>query len=411
MALATRCPYCHTTFRVVQDQLKLYSGIVRCGVCQQVFNGEDNLVKEEPATASLDMKTAPVHGAVSSDQLRQPEAPTETPFGAVAPLPHQDAPTISASDLFVSTELKLGERKDSDDPALSGFEEEIPLISLDLDESRPDEGSPVYSHEFLELDVPSQAFDDSRLNALTPNESDLEEELPAWNDTVSLDEESKQSEPSPERTDELPLYNQAAIDAYLDEPAPLETSLDLLPAVVSPEPGFIKKAKGRKKSRLVSRILFSLSSLILLALLALQGVYAFHDRVKYVVPSAEPMVSEVCAIFECKTRIHAAIDELDIDSSELQSLPNRPNTFALDIVLRNRASAPQIWPAIELTLNDESGQPAVRRVLQPVEYLAGTPHAAVLEKGFPARSEQPVKLVFTLEQVKAAGYRVYLFYP
>ncbi|MEG1831707.1 MAG: zinc-ribbon domain-containing protein, partial [Burkholderiaceae bacterium] len=38
MALATRCPACHSVFRVVADQLKLRGGLVRCGQCHTVFD-------------------------------------------------------------------------------------------------------------------------------------------------------------------------------------------------------------------------------------------------------------------------------------------------------------------------------------------------------------------------------------
>lgn len=43
MALATTCPQCKTSFKVVPDQLKLRRGLVRCGVCQHVFSGVDFL--------------------------------------------------------------------------------------------------------------------------------------------------------------------------------------------------------------------------------------------------------------------------------------------------------------------------------------------------------------------------------
>ena len=38
MSLATRCTSCGTIFRVVQDQLKVSEGWVRCGRCNEVFN-------------------------------------------------------------------------------------------------------------------------------------------------------------------------------------------------------------------------------------------------------------------------------------------------------------------------------------------------------------------------------------
>lgn len=43
MSLATRCPSCATAFRVVQDQLKVSEGWVRCGRCDAVFNALEGL--------------------------------------------------------------------------------------------------------------------------------------------------------------------------------------------------------------------------------------------------------------------------------------------------------------------------------------------------------------------------------
>jgi predicted Zn finger-like uncharacterized protein len=43
MSLATRCASCGTVFRVVQDQLKVSEGWVRCGRCDQVFNALEGL--------------------------------------------------------------------------------------------------------------------------------------------------------------------------------------------------------------------------------------------------------------------------------------------------------------------------------------------------------------------------------
>jgi predicted Zn finger-like uncharacterized protein len=43
MSLATRCTACGTVFRVVQDQLKVSEGWVRCGRCNEVFNALQGL--------------------------------------------------------------------------------------------------------------------------------------------------------------------------------------------------------------------------------------------------------------------------------------------------------------------------------------------------------------------------------
>lgn len=47
MSLATRCPHCNTIFKVVQDQLKVSEGWVRCGRCTEVFNALEGLFDME----------------------------------------------------------------------------------------------------------------------------------------------------------------------------------------------------------------------------------------------------------------------------------------------------------------------------------------------------------------------------
>lgn len=55
--LATRCPHCQTRFRVSTQQLQQRQGIVRCGSCREVFNGNDYLNK--PQAVAVDA-AAPV---------------------------------------------------------------------------------------------------------------------------------------------------------------------------------------------------------------------------------------------------------------------------------------------------------------------------------------------------------------
>ena len=51
MSLATRCAKCGTVFRVVQDQLKVSEGWVRCGRCSDVFNALEGLFDLERGSA------------------------------------------------------------------------------------------------------------------------------------------------------------------------------------------------------------------------------------------------------------------------------------------------------------------------------------------------------------------------
>ncbi|WP_071658938.1 DUF3426 domain-containing protein [Duganella sp. HH101] len=71
MALATKCPHCNTIFRVAHDQLKLRGGIVRCGSCNEVFDGNAALLEPlaAPATAPVPAQLpSPLPEPVAFDQ-------------------------------------------------------------------------------------------------------------------------------------------------------------------------------------------------------------------------------------------------------------------------------------------------------------------------------------------------------
>lgn len=67
MSLATRCAACGTVFRVVEDQLQVSEGWVRCGHCQEVFNALEALF-------DLEREAPPEHVARSdrSDPATDP---------------------------------------------------------------------------------------------------------------------------------------------------------------------------------------------------------------------------------------------------------------------------------------------------------------------------------------------------
>jgi predicted Zn finger-like uncharacterized protein len=76
MTLATRCTACHTMFRVVQDQLKVSDGWVRCGRCNEVFDARDNLIdwEQAPAHETLDVDSKPPAAQGFAEGLADGEA-------------------------------------------------------------------------------------------------------------------------------------------------------------------------------------------------------------------------------------------------------------------------------------------------------------------------------------------------
>jgi predicted Zn finger-like uncharacterized protein len=78
MSMATRCTTCGTIFRVVQDQLKVSEGWVRCGRCDAVFNAIESLFElEREAPPPWQPGSARPAVAPSRDDIPLDERPTE----------------------------------------------------------------------------------------------------------------------------------------------------------------------------------------------------------------------------------------------------------------------------------------------------------------------------------------------
>ena len=92
MSLATRCTHCGTIFKVVQDQLKVSEGWVRCGRCNEVFNAL-------PALFDLDTEAPPPRPTPPPAQnpvASQPQStPHSTPRTAPAPTPQATPRPVS----------------------------------------------------------------------------------------------------------------------------------------------------------------------------------------------------------------------------------------------------------------------------------------------------------------------------
>jgi len=80
MSLATRCFACGTVFRVVQDQLKVSEGWVRCGRCNEVFNALESLFdleRDSPPEWSPG-EPAMARAAVESGAVMRDEPPADS---------------------------------------------------------------------------------------------------------------------------------------------------------------------------------------------------------------------------------------------------------------------------------------------------------------------------------------------
>jgi len=151
-----------------------------------------------------------------------------------------------------------------------------------------------------------------------------------------------------------------------------------------------------------------LGALLLLALLLAQAAYYYRSALIVLLPQAKPYAAELCARLRCDLPLPRRVDLISIEASDLQADTTNPNVMVLSATLKNRAVFDQQLPLLELTLTDAQDQPVVRRVLSPGDYMG---KGSAVAASFAANSEIAVKVFIEGSQIKATGYRLYLFYP
>jgi len=151
-----------------------------------------------------------------------------------------------------------------------------------------------------------------------------------------------------------------------------------------------------------------LGALLLLLTLLAQAAYHYRGAITLLFPETKPHAAALCASLGCELPLPRRIDLMSIEASDLQADTTNPNVMVLSATLKNRAIFNQQYPLLELTLTDAKDQPVVRRVLAPQDYLDKT---ANTQSGFTANTEIAIKVFIEGSQVKATGYRLYLFYP
>ena len=381
MAHTTTCPSCSTTFRVTAAQLLARDGEVRCGRCTRVFNAHQSLSLDYPQAESS--APAPATSLLAAEISATPEfVVEETPPDEPEPHPEEtDEPDFRTVDLE-------SEPAPMETPALAAEASVAPEFAVEdtpQDESEPpteETGEP----DFLAVDLESEP--EPRPENSTEAEAAYEPAcMPEAREEVTAAEIS--SLPAPEA---VPV----------DEPAPAPEE-----GSEPPRPGETPGSEASPRRR--NFRLAWLAGIALLALgLFLQNAMHFRNELIAQSPGLKPAFEEACGLLGCRVALPQNADLLSIEASSLEAGAGQPGIVVLNAALRNRASYMQAHPLLELTLTDYQDKLVARRIFQPREYL---PAQAAAQDGMPANEEIEVKLIIDLGDSKAAGYRVYLFYP
>lgn len=419
MAHTTACPACGTTFRVTAEQLLARQGDVRCGRCGKVFNAHETLTLNYPPPS-------PEPEALAAPELPEPAVEWEEPVSVAELSPA--APSDGADEFVASPpEMAVEPAPLFDEPVMPvppaveetvAAEFELPGV---LPESAVDDQPPVademHMEEFLPpADEPPVAREEATI-LLAPSAQIVE--------TTVLPEAVPEAaaepvEPLPDSGEPDPELDRLAAQLHAEAISALTAAPEAQPipgeltgaaqdmpvppvALVEPQPP--QPVPVRPKA--VPRWLMPIGSLLLLVALLVQGALFFRTELVAYRPASRPPLEQMCSWFGCRVALPQNPDLLSIETSSLEAEAGRPGVVVLSATLRNRATYAQGYPLFELTLTDYQDKLTARRIFQPQEYLAKD---SILQNGMPANEEIDVKLHLDLGELKAAGYRVYLFY-
>ena len=307
-AIATRCPNCHTQFRVTPQQLAQREGMVRCGACRAVFNGKDHLSErgsEHDAASDASEELTPDTGLPSRNDDDAAGRMTLFEFGGAGG-------TAVASD--------------------STMQEELDALSKAIAE------------------LQSKPWSEPASGSLSPVDDDAGQDAP---------------------------------------------------------PIFVQEGRQRERMGRLWQLLLILGLPVLLLSLMAQLGYLFRNEIAAHSPKAAHYLRAACRRIGCTITLPARIEALSIESRQLQVLPDQANHFELVVLLRNVGTTSQSWPALDLQLNDATGQAEIRKVFMPADFLK----ASEIRAGIPAASEREIRLRFELSGDPAHGFNIRIFYP
>ena len=458
MALATTCPQCKTSFKVVPDQLKLRRGLVRCGVCQHVFSGVEHLryVDRDEDTSQPDTLAAPTI-------TTQPPAPAVTAPANSTPRSGADASpshTTPAADDDPVTDTLTSADTATDTGTADGPSTEAPAAD---DQDTSNDGARRASNDRGRR----RGRNRNRDNRAGRNGSEAPRAAPAPRPTVTQEEDdvktvfflSDSEEPLPGQSADDNIQLPASLRSGSTAPQPNDIDPDTRAAGAlideanriwrqhKPRHADSDDDKGSSRhgsdysgtsdsGRTGSRTGHSRRSrrhggdssahsgqrtlvgwltparrrylvIGLSVLAAVQLVSVHRTEIAYHLPFLRPVASVASLLTGQDIKPPMSLGALSIESFELRNT-RQPGKTRMTAILRNRSKLPTRWPAMELTLTGPSNAVVVRKVLLPSQYLEN-PRAQA--GGMPPNSEQPIDLLLETSDLNLAGYSVALFYP
>lgn len=147
-----------------------------------------------------------------------------------------------------------------------------------------------------------------------------------------------------------------------------------------------------------------IAAILLLGALGAQARYLYLDELAQL-PRLRPLLGQACEVLECELPPRRAPQLVDLLETGVTVHPSVPGALRVTVTLANRASFPQPYPPLQVTLSDRGGEVVGRRTYSPSAYLQGS------DMLMAPRSAQDVILDLANPAQSAIGYEVRLAAP
>ncbi|MFY7867817.1 DUF3426 domain-containing protein [Roseateles sp.] len=399
MSFATRCTACGTIFRVVEDQLRVSEGWVRCGRCAEVFDAREQLFdidrEAPPAWPAQSPAPAPVTAEAPPSVKDWHDEPSEPTQHSRHPSPAPQEPHDSwQPSQDPEPEIRVASKaRPSEFAAAPASDDALALDPIRVEEARIDSRldsrlEPQWVPEDAQAPAPTPVTTPSR-NIEAPQVGAIE--MGDGPDVMLSPSLMKASTAKAEPGEALNPPSKPASNKDAE-------------AKSSPVPEFLRTKPSQSFWRRPAvRAGLSVTGLLLTALLSLQATLHFRDALAAQQPALRPALSSLCRMAACELQAWQHIESISVESSAL-NLAGPDNHYKLLVGLRNKGSAEVATPWVELSLTDASGTVLAKRSLRPTDL-----HAQ--QATLPAGSELNLQTLLSTGTLKVSGYSVEIFYP
>ncbi len=150
-----------------------------------------------------------------------------------------------------------------------------------------------------------------------------------------------------------------------------------------------------------------ISAALILALCG-QITWHFRDTIVEYHPELMPLLNQLCTSVHCGNTLSHNIDALKISSSVFSGDKDHDHLFHVQLSILNQSGLPVAFPAISISLKNESEETISRKTIYPMDYLK---LEKTLHHGIPAQKEWPITLDLTTSSNGVSNYKMVLFYP